>query len=307
MPLLGNLLQLDTGRLHLILERWAREFGPIFAFRVVGRPIVVIADAELIQRILRDRPDGYRRQAIMRELMLELGIDGLFNAEGADWRRHRKLAMHALNTDHLREFFGRLEQVTARLQRRWERAAGRQRVDAQRDLMRFTVDVTTGLAFGRDLNTLEQTGDVIQTHLEKIFPALVRRLFAPFAYWRYVRLPSDRARRRRGRSAQTRERDHPEAREPLAREPERLARPTNLLEAILVAQAEGSQFTDAEIAGNALTILLAGEDTTANTLAWMMHFMVGTPRSRRACRPKPIACSAAPSAPPTTRSPNRCA
>ena len=66
VPLLGNLLQLDAGRLHLILEQWAREFGPIFAFRALGRTVVVIADAELIQRILRDRPEGYRRRTIMR-------------------------------------------------------------------------------------------------------------------------------------------------------------------------------------------------------------------------------------------------
>ena len=36
--------------------------------------------------------------------------------------------------------------------------------------MRYTVDVTTNLAFGYDMNTLEKEGDVIQQHLEKIFP-----------------------------------------------------------------------------------------------------------------------------------------
>jgi cytochrome P450 len=34
---------------------------------------------------------------------------------------------------------------------------------------------------------------------------------------------------------------------------------------------------DEEIFGNAITILLAGEDTTANTIAWMMHFMAEYP------------------------------
>ena len=65
-------------------------------------------------------------------------------------------------------------------------------MDAQRDLMRFTVDVTSGLAFGTDLNTLEEKGDVIQQHLDKIFPLLARRVFAPFPHWRWFRLPADR-------------------------------------------------------------------------------------------------------------------
>jgi cytochrome P450 len=37
------------------------------------------------------------------------------------------------------------------------------------------------------------------------------------------------------------------------------------------------RFNDEEIFGNAITILLAGEDTTANTIAWMMHFMAEYP------------------------------
>ena len=104
-----------------------------------------------------------------------------------------KLTMHALNPHHLLEFFERLDRVTARLQRRWERAAANgERVDAQRDLMRFTVDVTSGLVFGHDLNTLEEEGDVIQRHLDKVFPALGRRILAPIPYWRWFKLPADR-------------------------------------------------------------------------------------------------------------------
>ena len=40
---------------------------------------------------------------------------------------------------------------------------------------------------------------------------------------------------------------------------------------------DDAAFSDAEIVGNALTMLLAGEDTTANSLAWMMHLMVEHP------------------------------
>ena len=193
LPLVGNLLQLDVARLHMILGEWADRFGTLYRLRVVNRDVLVVADAELINEVLRHRPAGFRRRKIIQDVMLELGVDGVFTAEGADWRRQRKLAMHALNTEHLREFFGRLDQVTARLQRRWERAAiSAERVNAQRDLMRFTVDVTSGLAFGKDLNTLEQEGDIIQRHLDKVFPALARRLLAPFPYWRWVGLPADR-------------------------------------------------------------------------------------------------------------------
>jgi cytochrome P450 len=43
--------------------------------------------------------------------------------------------------------------------------------------------------------------------------------------------------------------------------------------------AEGRPFTDDVVLGNALTMLLAGEDTTAYTIAWAMHHLCEAPGS----------------------------
>ena len=45
-----------------------------------------------------------------------------------------------------------------------------------------------------------------------------------------------------------------------------------------------SGLTDADVAGNVLTMLLAGEDTTANTLAWMIYLLHGHPDPLRRAR-----------------------
>jgi len=280
LPLIGNLLQLKPGRVHTILNRWADQFGLVYKLRLRKRRVVVVADPDLIGEVLRRRPEPFQRRKLVRDVMLELGIDGVFTAEGVDWRRQRKLAMYALNTNHLREFFGRLEQVTARLQRRWERAArNADRVDAQRDLMRFTVDVTSGLVFGNDLNTLEESADPIQRHLAKIFPALGRRVLAPFPYWRHFKLPLDR--QLDASLAEVRKLINAliaNSRAQLAMDPALRAKPANFLQAMIAAQdGETATFSDKEIVGNALTMLLAGEDTTANTLSWMMHLMAERP------------------------------
>ena len=281
VPLLGNVLQLHPKRLHRTLSRWAHRFGPMYVFRISRQPILVLADADLINQLLRDRPEGFRRWRKMEELGKEIGADGVFIAEGAKWRRERKLAMSALNITHLREFLGRLEQVTDRLERRWRRAAlAGNVIDVQQDLMRYTVDVTSGLAFGNDLNTLEAGDNAIQHHLDKLFPAVARRQTALFPYWRYVKLPADRevdtalveVRKLIGELiVQTRAK--------LRAAPELRERPTNFLEGLIVAQEEGADggFSDEEISGNVMTLLLAGEDTTANTLAWIVHFMIEHP------------------------------
>ena len=59
-------------------------------------------------------------------------------------------------------------------------------------MKRFTVDVTTLIAFGHDSNTIDRSDDAIQAHLELVLPTISRRITSPFPFWRYIKLPSDR-------------------------------------------------------------------------------------------------------------------
>ena len=295
LPLLGNLHRIRFDRLHLILEEWADQYGPMFRIRIGPHRIAVISDGSAIRRILVQRPEGFRRTTALEAVATEMRLRGVFAAEGEDWRRQRRIVVDALNRARLETFFPTLAMTVGRLQRRWEGAAERaEAVDLCRDLMRFTVDVTMQLAFGIEANTLETPGPVIQRHLDKVFPVLHRRVNAAFPYWRYVRLPSDRALDRalaaleREVGAMVRA-----TRERMAAEPERFQSPANFLEAILAAvEAEGSGFSDAEIFANAGTLLLAGEDTTANSIAWAVHYFTQYPEHFQRARAEADALAA---------------
>lgn len=274
LPLLGNMHQMDVARLHQILERWCAELGTPFLMRFGRMKIFVSSDAELLQRVLRERPEGYRRVRSIESVLSELSANGVFSVEGEAWRPQRKLVMQALNATHFRGFFPTLQAITARLHRRWQGAAQRgETVEMTADLVRYTVDVTTALAFGEDPNTLEQEGNLIQEHLALVFPTINARMNAPFPYWRYVKLPGVR-RFDRAMAAinQHVERLVERARQRIREQP--AAAPRNVLEAMLAAADEpGSGITDAEVSANVLTLLLAGEDTTAHTLAWTIYFL----------------------------------
>ncbi len=281
LPLVGNLHQLfPLDRLHLKLEKWADTHGDIFRIRYGPRPVLVITDRIAVRRMLLDRPDGFRRAAILEAAAADMRLKGVFAAEGEDWRRQRRIVTGALNRTRLKTLFPTLQGMVERLQRCWERAADeRQPVNLCQDLMRFTVDVTMQLAFGIDPNTQETDGPVIQRHLDKVFPVLHRRVFFPYPIWRYFRLPSDRTLDRAldalqeevGEMVRT-------ARARMKSDPGLAQDPTNFLESILAAlEQEDSDFSDEEVFANAGTLLLAGEDTTANTIAWAVHYMTAYP------------------------------
>jgi cytochrome P450 len=284
-PVVGNALQVDRARMHQTVEAWGRTFGPLFRFRLGRRTLLAVSDHELLAALLRDRPEGFRRTRHLETIGLEMGLTpGLFAANGEAWKRQRRMVMAGFDPTHVKAYHPALLKVSQRLRGRWQRAAAEGRsVLLQPELMRFTVDAIAGLAFGSDVNTLESDDEVIQQHLDKIFPALFRRVFSIVPWWRILPSAADR---QLARSVATVNEAIAgfigEARARLAADPQRRDHPPNLLEAMVVAAGqsdggEGALVSDREVAGNVLTMLLAGEDTTANTLAWMIDLLYRHP------------------------------
>ena len=280
LPLLGNVLALQPKKMHLVLERYAKRYGATYALRIFRRRVVVISDHSAIQAVLRQRPTIFRRLPIMQEILREAGVDGVFSAEGDTWRVQRRLVAQALDGKRVRTFFPTLRTVTARLKRRWDLAADARRpVDVLSDLSLFTVDVTTNFAFGYDMNTLEQSGDVLQGHLAKMFPMINRRMNIPFPYWRYVKFPVDREFDRslayvRGKVLEMIE----ATRVRLATTSHGEVRPKNFIESVLTDEAAGGvALSPDDLYANAMQILVAGEDTTASALAWTLHLVASHP------------------------------
>ena len=281
LPLIGNLHQLNPTKAHLILEEWAARYGSIYQFWMGTRRIVATTNPASIDDVLRARPETFRRPENMDRIISELGVKGVFNAEGEVWRPQRKLSVAALAQRNIHRLFPSIQIVAARLKTRWERSASAgETLDVVEELKRFAVDVTMLIVFGHDVNTVEQGDDVIQGELGVILPAINRRLFALIPTWRYVQTRSDRRLNRAfvnvrawlgGLLA--------EARIRLKTELERTQKPSNFVEAMVTASDEnGKPFSDDVIMSNLLTMLVAGEDTIAFTVAWAIHHLCDNPR-----------------------------
>ena len=281
LPFVGNALQVRPQHIHADVEALVQRYGPLFRMRFGRLAGIVLADSEQVARVLRERPDGFRRPDVTARVSDELGGErGVFLAEGAAWRNQRKMVMQAFAPHAIKAYFPLMARVGRRLQARWLEAAQQgSAIALNADFKRYTVDVIAGLAFGEEVNTIEHGDDVVQQQLELIMEGTSRRSLAPFPYWRYFKLDYDR--RLEAAVRATREATDgfiARARQRLSDDPARAERPQNMLEAMLVAAAqEGSGIDHAAVVGNVSTMLLAGEDTTSSALSWLVWLLHHNP------------------------------
>ncbi|MBR0693858.1 cytochrome P450 [Bradyrhizobium lablabi] len=274
LPFLGNALQLDPSRLHLILEEWAKKFGSIFTIGLGPKRVLVCSDTDLLQTALRERPARYRRFSTIESASKEINLNGLVSVEGEGWAPQRRLVMQAMASKTFSAFFPVLRDITGRLHKRWQHSAKTgEVVDVTQELLRFTVDVATALVLGEDSNTIEERGNVIQAHFAEILPGAVKRANAPVPLWRYFKLPSDR---RFDRAVAAMHRDIESlierSRRRMREQPDEKSR--NWLEAMLAtASLPDSGITEEVIAANVMTLLMASENTMSHSLAWATYFI----------------------------------
>ena len=127
LPLIGNLHQLDSDQ----SSPHSRGMGGSIRLDIPvldgPRRIVATTDPALIEDVLRARPETFRRPENMDRIISELGVKGVFNAEGEVWRPQRKLAVAALAQRNLHRLFPSIQMVAGRLKTRWEKVGERRR------------------------------------------------------------------------------------------------------------------------------------------------------------------------------------
>jgi hypothetical protein len=91
-PVIGSLHMIELGNMHNQIEGWADEYGGVYKLVLRPSKFSLVTDPNIIQEVLRQRPDKFRRMAMMDGVLSEAGIDGVFNAEGDRCKAHRRIA-----------------------------------------------------------------------------------------------------------------------------------------------------------------------------------------------------------------------
>lgn len=278
--LMGNLKSFKETNKHRILENWSEDYGELYTIRLGNVKALVSVDPEFNQTVLIQRPETFRRLSKINEVLVEMGVHSVFNAEGEHWKKQRKTVAEALNVKKVKGFYPVINKKTKLFLKHIEvYAVTNHAIDIIKDFISFTIDVTTEIAFGYELDTLNNQKDSFQDHLELIFPLVNDRITAPLPLWRIFPSKKDKHLKIALKSIESIIQQFIEdAKIRLQNNPSLQETPSNFLEALLVeSEKEETVFDDKTLYGNIFAMLLAGEDTTSNTLSWTLYYLAQHP------------------------------
>ncbi|CAI2175104.1 19479_t:CDS:10 [Funneliformis geosporum] len=273
-PLIGNLLEIhDKGLVKFMIETLIK-YGPNATFSLPGLGrVITINNPECIEQILKTNFENYNKSPIVHSIVYDVLGDGIFNANGHSWKMQRKLSSHLFNGRKFREIICVVfkEETEIVLKTLDKFARTRETFDLQDLFFRFTMDSFGKITLGLDFNCLNNSKDPVKfaTSFDFAQRVMNNRIENPF--WKFTELFTEEGRKMRevcdylstfAYDIIKKHRNNPEASKDHG----------DILNIFMNAQHDnGEKLTDKELRDIILNFIIAGRDTTAQALSWMMY------------------------------------
>jgi cytochrome P450 len=272
-PVAGHLIGFRSNPIQFLM-RMAREYGDLPYFRVASLNIYLTNHPDLVREVLVAQQANFIKSRALQRAKILLG-EGLLTSEGQFHLRQRRLVQPAFHRDRLAAYAAVMTDYAVQMRERWTAGAT---LDISTEMMRLTLAVVGKTLFSADVGSEASEIGAALTTVLKMF----RMLLMPFSeYVEKLPLPAMRrfelARNRLDETIYGLIRERRKTGEDLG----------DLLSMLLLAQDEenngenGSGMTDEQVRDEALTLFLAGHETTANALTWTWYLLSQNPDCER--------------------------
>jgi cytochrome P450 len=265
----GHLTEFRTQRIELLL-RVARSHPEIARVPLGMFNLLVVSSPALIQEVLVEKADCFRKSYGLAVFAKPLLGEGLLRLEHDAHRKRRRMLAPAFMP---RRIAGYAQEMIARAERSAERMHRAGRVDIADETMRLTLEIVGKTLFDAEVGgDADEVGAALTQAMTCVVDSFTSRLPLP------PKVPTPRNLRLR---RAVRRLDRIVYRMIDERRSSRAER-ADLLSILLAArdQDDGSALNDREVRDEAMTLFLAGHETTANALAWTLYLLAKNPAAR---------------------------
>lgn len=261
-PFLGHLPMFRRDPLKFLLDS-AREHGDVVHFKFGPQDIYLLNHPDYVKDVLVTNNRNFVKSRGLEMAKKFLG-EGLLTSEGEFHRRQRRLAQPAFHRQRINAYAKVMTGYGEQTRSRW---APGETLDISQEMMRLTLAIVGKTLFDADVEAEASEIGKALTDVMQLFD----RITTPFAgLLEKLPLPSNiRWLKAKQRLDSTMYRIINERR--LTGEDR-----GDLLSMLLLAQddeGDGSGMTDAQLRDEAMTLFVAGHETTANALTWTWYLL----------------------------------
>ena len=242
----------------------ARDYGDIAGIRMLNFKTIFINHPDTIEEVLVTGARKYSKGRVLRANRHVFG-EGLLTSEGEFWLRQRRLAQPAFHRGRIASYAATMVEYTQRMLEGWRDGEER---DAHQEMMRLTLQIVGKTLFDADVERdAQEVGRSLELLLE-LGANFRRTIFVP--HW----LPTPTNLRVHREVAQIERILYR-----IIGERRASGRDAGeFLSMLLAARDEdGSRMTDKQLRDEAITLFLAGHETTASTLSWTWWLLAQNP------------------------------
>ncbi|KAI0638092.1 cytochrome P450 monooxygenase pc-3 [Trametes polyzona] len=146
------------------------ELGHFHGIRILGEPAYLTNDASVVKSILATEFADFEKGEVFRDTMNSVLGVGVFNSDGEMWKFHRMMTRPYFSRDRI-SHFELFDRHTA-IRKMKDRFRGGHAVDFQDVISRFTLDSATEFLFGACVNSLKS--DLPYAHNDPVAPRFAR-------------------------------------------------------------------------------------------------------------------------------------
>jgi cytochrome P450 len=248
---------------HIFFQELARRYGDIAFFKLGLENAFFINHPDYIRDVLVTQNDNFVKGLALQRGKRLLG-QGLLTSEGDLHRRQRRLAQPSFHRRRIASYGGVMTDYAARMSDHWRDG---ETLDIAQEMMRLTLAIVGKTLFDADVESdAPEVGEAMNVIMD-LFSTLTMPFFEIFQ-----KLPLPQTRRFNQARVRLDRIIYRLIEERRASERDR----GDLLSMLLLAQDEedgGGRMTDAQARDEALTIFLAGHETTATALSWTWYLL----------------------------------
>ncbi|GJM41543.1 MAG: cytochrome P450 [Ardenticatenaceae bacterium] len=245
---------------HRFFLQLTRDYGDVVQYRATPEPAFLLNHPDFVKHILVSNGRHYNKETHLNKYMLQsVTGQGLLTSENPLWRKQRRLIQPFFHRRYLANFADLMVSATNEWLARLDRySATGEPFDIANEMMTLTLNIVSRALFGYDMDEQsERIGEAVNTLIEVAKPKR-RRFQESLKVLDEIVFDIIQQRRKR---------PHTDAEQP------------DLLDMLIQARYEdsGEGMSDQQIRDEVMSLLIAGHETTANTLGWLWYLLAQYP------------------------------